>query len=156
MRKGRKAFTLIEVMVSVVIISTVIMALIKLFANNTHIFSSLQKKNQMSQSLSFMMSNYNYGFSDEKVSLDDLLEDFDVESDLRRELKASKVEIVYTEIDTIDMSEFDGTDEENEELYDEDVEEEVKESSSNLVFEIGRTVLKNEDSSAALLRIRLQ
>ena len=37
MRKGRSAFTLIEVMVSVVIISTVIMALIKLFANNTHI-----------------------------------------------------------------------------------------------------------------------
>lgn len=156
MHKGRSAFTLIEVMISVVIISTVIMALIKLFANNTHIFASLQKKNETSQSLSFLMSNNDYGFSDDKIYLDDLLTDFDLESDLRRELKATKVELIYQELDTIDMSEFDGTDEENEDLYEEDVEEEVKEASSELVFEIGKSVLKTKDASSALLRIRLQ
>ena len=156
MHKGRSAFTLIEVMVSVVIISTVIMALIKLFANNTHIFASLQKKNETSQSLSFMMSNYNYGFEDDKITLYNLVEDFDLESDLKRKLKDTKIELIYQELDKIDMSEFDGTDEENEDLYEEDVEEEVKNASSNLVFEIGKTVLKTGDSSSALMRIRLQ
>ncbi len=156
MRKGRSAFTLIEVMVSVVIISTVIMALIKLFANNTHIFASLQNKNETSQSLSFMMSNYNYGFNDDEVTLYELVEDFDLESDLKRELKETKIKLIYQELDKIDMSEFDGTDEENEDLYEEDVEEEVKNASSNLVFEIGKTILKTDDSSAAILRIRLQ
>lgn len=156
MHKGRSAFTLIEVMISVVIISTVIMALIKLFANNTHIFASLQQKNETSQYLSFFMSNSNYGFEDDKISLDDLVTDFDLESDLRRELKNTKVELLYQELDSIDMSEFDGTDEENENFYAEDVEEEVKEASSDLVFEIGKSVLKTENSSSALLRIRLQ
>ena len=156
MHKGRSAFTLIEVMVSVVIISTVIMALIKLFANNTHIFASLQKKNETSQSLSFMMSNYNYGFEDDKITLYDLVEDFDLESDLKRKLKDTKIELIYQELDKIDMSEFDGTDKENEDLYEEDVEEDVKNASSSLVFEIGKTVLKTGDSSSALMRIRLQ
>ncbi len=156
MRKGRSAFTLIEVMVSVVIISSVIMALIKLFSNNAHIFASLQRNNEISQSLSFMLSNYDYGFEDDKIALYDLVEDFDLESDLKRELKDRKVEVIYQELDAIDMSEFDGTDEENEDLYEEDVDEEVKNASSNLVFEIGKTVLKTEESSAAILRIRLQ
>jgi len=149
MHKGRNGFTLIEVMVSVVIISTVIMALIELFANNTHIFASLSKKNQTSQSLSFLMSNKDYGFKDEKISLNDLVQDFNLETDLRRKLKDSKVEIIYQEVDTIDMSEFDGSDEEEN-------ENEEKESNSNMVFEIGKTVLKSKDSSSSMLRIQVQ
>ena len=152
MHKGRSGFTLIEVMISVVIISTVIMALIELFSNNTHIFASLSKKNQTSQSLSFMMSNKDYGFKDEKISLNDLLQDFDLETDLRRKLKDSKVEIIYQEVDTIDMSEFDGSNDE-EEIDD---TEESKESNSNMVFEIGKTVLKSKDSSSSMLRIQVQ
>ncbi len=153
MLKGRDGFTLIEVMVSVVIISTVIMALIELFSNNTHIFSSLEKKNQTNQSLSFMMNNKDYGFKAEKISLNDLLQDFDLETDLRRKLKDSKVEIIYQEVDTIDMSEFDGSEDEEESEYE---EEEAKESNSNIVFEIGRTVLKSKDSSSSMLRIQVQ
>ena len=152
MRKAREAFTLIEVMVSVVIISTVIMALIELFANNTHIFSSIEKKNQTGQSLSFFMGNYDYGFKNEKTTLYTLLEDFDLESDLRRTLKDTKVEIVYQELDSIDMSELDGSSEEDEDID----EEETQENNSNLVFLIGKTVIKSEDSSSGLLRITIE
>ena len=41
---NRGGFTLIEVMVSVVIISSVILALLELISNNVHIFSIIDKK----------------------------------------------------------------------------------------------------------------
>lgn len=157
MRKGRDAFTLIEVMVSVVIISTVIMALLELFANNSHIFSTLEKQNKSNQYLSFMLNNEDYGFIDDKITLYDLVEDFDLENDLRRELKDVKIELVYQELDSIDMSDYDPNEDEDNPINDEEINPNDKEQgSSNLIFEIGQSVLKFEDSSAALLRIRLQ
>lgn len=157
MRKGRSAFTLIEVMVSVVIISTVIMALLELFANNSHIFSTLEKQNRSNQSLSFMLNNADYGFNDESLSLYDLVADFDTEDKLRRELKDTKVKIVYHELDAIDMSEYDPNEDEDNPINDEIINPNDKEQgSSNLVFEIGRSVLQFDESSASLIRIRLQ
>ena len=157
MRKAREAFTLIEVMVSVVIISTVIMALLELFSNNSLIFSNLEKKSKINQYLSFMLSNEEYGVEDDKATLYDLFSEFDLEDDLRRDLKEVKTEIVYQEVDTIDMSEYDGSDDEDEKEEEMEEPEDVKESSdANMVFEIGRTVLKLNDTSGAILRIRLQ
>lgn len=157
MRKAKPAFTLIEVMVAVVIISVVIMALLELFSNNTHIFSKLEKENKVNQYISFLMNNEDYGFSDEKLTLNDLVPDFDLESDLRQELKSQKVELVYQELDSIDMSEYDPDEDENNPVNDEEFNPNEKEQgSSNLVFEIGRSVLKSSDSSASFIRIRLQ
>jgi len=157
MRKARSAFTLIEVMVAVVIISVVIMALLELFSNNTHIFSKLEKENKVNQYLSFLMYNSDYGFSDEKLTLYDLIADFDVENDLRQELKNQKVEILYQELDSIDMSEYDPNEDEDNPINDEVINTKEKEQgSSNLVFEIGRSVLKSQDSSGSFIRIRLQ
>ena len=50
--------------------------------------------------------------------LDDLVSDFDVESDLRRELKKVKVDLIYQMVEQIDMSEFEESDEEAEEKMD--------------------------------------
>ncbi len=143
----RKAFTLIEVMIAVVIISIVIASLIQMFANNTHIFSSLNSQSKINSYVSLFIANDDYGLEDKEVSLDDLVSDFSLESELRAELRETKAEIIYKDLDSIDMSEFDETSELEE--------EEKAEVSSGLVFEIGRSTIKIKDSSASLLRIQI-
>lgn len=136
----RDAFTLIEVMVAVMIISVVIMALIEMFANNTHIFMSLKKQTKTNQYSSLLISNQNYGFEDKNIYLDDLVSDFNLENDLRRELKEIKTKVIYQELQTIDTAE-------------QDLEEDT---NASIVFEVGKSTIKFEDSSIAMLRLRIQ
>ncbi len=138
----RNAFTLIEVMVAVMIISVVIMALIQMYANNTHIFTSMKQQTKINQYSSFLISNENYGFEDKNINLNTLVSDFDLEHSLRRELKETKVKLIYKELEIIDMSEQD-SDEEGE-------------VSSSLGLEIGKSILQVDDSSAALIRFRIK
>lgn len=138
----RNAFTLIEVMVAVMIISVVIMALIEMYANNTHIFTSMKKQTKINQYSSLLISNDDYGFEDENIYLHDLLSDFDVEHELRRELKATKAKVIYRELESIDMSEEDSV--------------EDSETSSRLALEIGKSILQTDDSSTALIRFRIR
>jgi len=156
MIKGREGFTLIEVMVSVMIISTVIMALLTMSGNNTHIFSSFKRQAKVNQYASFFISNKEYGFENDSLDLDDLVSEFDVEDELRKELKELKVEVIYQIVDEIDMSDFEESEdeEEEEEIVYED--EKPKEVTSSLIIEIGRTTLKVKDSSVSLLRIKVQ
>lgn len=156
MHKRRPAFTLIEVMVAVLIISIVIVALLQMLSNNTHIFLSLKEKSKINQYASFFVANVDIGFEDDKNNLYKLVEDFPLDDDLRRRLKEEKIEVVYQEVDTIDMSEFQDVEEDEEVLETEVEEDEKKESNSNLVFEIGKTILKYDDSSVSLLRLRLE
>lgn len=146
-----RAFTLIEVMVAVVIISVVIMALIELLANNSHNFSTLDKKAQTNQYLSFFHSPSRYGFTDKQTTLYDLLKDFDLESELKEDLKAIKVNLIYQEIDSIDMSDYNPDEGEETEETQEDKEEQA---NSTMAFEIGKTVLKIDDASVSMLRIK--
>ena len=138
----RKGFTLIEVMVAVMIISVVIMALLQMFANNTHIFSSLKKQTKANQYASLLIANDKYGFQNDDVYIYDLVSDFDLENDLRRELKSIKAKIIYQELDTIELG---GLNDEQE-----------TETSSNLVMEFGNTILKTESSSTALVRLKIR
>jgi prepilin-type N-terminal cleavage/methylation domain-containing protein len=135
----RKAFTLLEVMVAVMIISIVIMALLQMRGHSAHIFSSLSQKLEINQYLSFLVSNDTYGFEQESMTADILLKDFDVEADLRQRLRKTKVNLVYQELDAIDLAEH----------SDENL-------SSGMIFETGKTILKTENASASLARIRLQ
>lgn len=147
----RKGFTLIEVMVAVMIISVVILGLLQLFANNTHIFFALDKKMQNNQYLSAFLASQKYGFEDKKTTMYDLLSDFDMQSDLKRELKNKKVDVIYQELEVIDLSEF--------QADKEDVNPEVavaKETNSGMVFEMGKSILKFEDASVSLTRVKLQ
>jgi prepilin-type N-terminal cleavage/methylation domain-containing protein len=144
----RKAFTLIEVMIAVVIISVVIAALIQMFANNTHIFSSLKSQSKINSYVSLFIANDTYGLEDKEVSLDDLVSEFNVESELRAVLRETKAKIIYKELESIDMREY----EEGEEV-DQESEASV---NSGLVFEVGSSTIKIHDSSASLLRIQIQ
>jgi prepilin-type N-terminal cleavage/methylation domain-containing protein len=135
----RKAFTLLEVMVAVLIISIVIMALLQMRGHSAHIFSSLIQKLEINQYLSFLVSNDDYGFEQDTMTADRLVKDFDIDSDLRQNLKKVKVDLIYQELDSIDLDEQD----------DENL-------SSGMVFEIGKTILKTDKASVSLPRIRLQ
>ena len=136
------AFTLIEVMVAVMIISVVIMALVQMYSNNTHIFLSLKKQTKINKYTSFFTTNKEYGWENDEINLYRLLEDFDVETDLRKKLKEIKINLIYKELKTLDMSEADVN---NESM-----------GSSGLVFEIGSTILKTDDSSTAMKRFKIQ
>lgn len=156
MLKGRTAFTLIEVMVSVVIISIVIMALLEMFSNNAHIFLSLKNKTKINQYSSFFVSNMDHGFENDDTTLYMLIEDFPLEDDLRRKLKELKVEVLYQVVDTIDMNEFQGFEEEEEDIDILEEDDEEKESNSDMIFEVGKTILKTNESSVSLLRLQVQ
>jgi len=138
----KEAFTLIEVMVAVMIISVVIMALIQMYANNTHLFLSLKKQTKVNQYASLLIANEKYGWESDETNLYELVDGFNVEDDLRRELKNIKVKLLYQELQTLDMSE--------EDVYEEGAE------NSNVVFEIGKSVIQSIDSSTAMIRFKIQ
>lgn len=132
------AFTLIEVMVAVMVISVVIMALIQMYSNNTFLFNSYKEQSKANQYLSLLIGNKDYGFEDKESYLYNLAQEFDLDDNLRRELKNKKVKIVYQELQSIDLS------------------EEENASGTNMVLELGNSVLKFKDNSAAMLRLRTQ
>ena len=144
--RSKEGFTLIEVMVAVMILSVVVMALMQMYANNTHIFSSLEKQSKTNQYSSFLIGNDTYGFEDTSISLDNLVQDFDMHNDLRRKLKEIKVELRYKELDRIDLSEASSTKDENLK----------SENSSGMVLEVGRNILKAENTSSSLLRFKIK
>ena len=153
MTKFKPAFTLIEVMISVVIISSVIFSLLTMSGNNTHIFSSFRSQSQIDQYGSFLIANTKYGLEDDKTTLDKLVDEFDVESDLRRKLRDTKVEVIYQELGTIDMSEYD-----EDTASQETAQDSQQQVNSSLIVQIGKSVLKlpSSNSSISLLRIKIQ
>lgn len=149
MHKVKSGFTLIEVMVAIMIISVVIMAMIEMHANNTHLFSVFKEKSKVMQYSSFVVANNEIGLENTKKSLYDLVDEFELEDDLRRKLKKVEVNVLYQELETIDLSSFDDAPKEDEVQKDEGV-------SSNLVFYVGKTILQFQNSSLALLRLSVQ
>jgi len=152
----KPAFTLIEVMIAVVIISTVIMALIQMYANNIHIFSTLKSKTNLTQYGTLLVANPEVGFEKKEFSLYDLVDGFQVEDDLRRELKNQKVKIIYSELEKIDLAEF--SDEEDEDKSNEEISDEPnkEQSQSNMILEIGKTTLKFKEGATSIVRIELK
>ena len=142
----RSGFTLIEVMVSVMIISVVVAALLQLQSNNTETFLRLKKMQQTLQYTS-LLAGSKYGLENDSLTLDRAVERFDLDDDLRRELKGIRAKVIYQKLDTIDTKEFDDTAAEEQNQSEND--------QTPLVIEIGRTILQLPDSSASVLRIRI-
>ena len=144
-KKG--GFTLIEVMVSVMIISVVVVALLQLQANNTHTFLQLQKAQKNLQYASLLQGS-KYGYENDSLTLDRTLERFDLDDDLRRELKKIEAKIIYQKLETIDTGEFDESLGEEEGLG--------EDTQAPLAIEIGRSVLQLQEGSTSILRVRLR
>lgn len=149
----RSAFTLIEVMVAVMIISVVISALLQMMGNSSHQFSKVKTDSDIGQYASFLIASPDYGFENKSVSLYKLSDDFNLDSHLSSRLKNAKAKLMYTELESIDMSEFD---EEKTDSEEELVNDEEKQVSSGLIFEIGKSTLQFDSSSTSLLRLRIQ
>ena len=150
-RASKNAFTLIEVMVAVMIVSVVIAALLQMRGNTSHKFIGIKKMMQTNQYNSFLLSKGDkYGFEESNIDLYRLVDDFDLEDDLRRRLKAIKLKVDYEELDTIDTAEFDESAQPSEDG------EEVQKDTTGIVFEIGKSMLKAENFSTSLMRIRIQ
>ena len=143
----RSAFTLIEVMVAVMIVSVVIAALLQMRGNTTHKFFGIKEMMKTNQYNSFLLSHgEKYGFEKSRIDMYGLVDNFDLESDLRRKLKAIKVELDYEELSVIDTSEYEDNTDDDAEIT----------GSSGIIFEIGKTMLKTEEFSGSLIRIKIQ
>ena len=141
----RGGFTFIEVMVAVMIISVVVAALLQLQSNNTESFTHLRQIQKNIQYIS-LLSGSKYGYENDTLTLDGTLDRFDIEDDLRRELKEIKVNILYQSLQRIDTKDFDLS------------LSEANASStehSPLVIEIGRTIMQLPEGSVSVMRIRI-
>ncbi len=138
MHRARAAFTLVEVMVSVMIISVVIMALIEMHGNSTHLFTNIKERLHVSFLPSLLIANPDYGYENKTLSADILTKDFILDDDLRRKLKALNITLSYEQLDSMQAPISD----KNSTL-----------DSQNSLFYIGKTTLKVENSSVSFLRI---
>ncbi|CAI6147405.1 MAG: hypothetical protein SPLUMA1_SPLUMAMAG1_01968 [uncultured Sulfurimonas sp.] len=141
----RRAFTLVEVMVAVVIVSVVIAALLQMQGNTNHKLFNIKEMMKTNQYNSFLLSlSDKYGFESSKMDMKRLVSEFELESDLRRRLKGMKLELYYEELTTIDTSELDASSHLNET------------SNTSLIFEIGKTTLKTKDFTTQVIRVKIQ
>jgi len=126
----KKAFTLIEVMVAVMIISVVLASMLKLFSNNSYLLQQLKDQTFQHSLLSLFVSNERYGFETKETTLYSLIEEeFEVDDALRRELEAKNVKILYRKLKTMDLE--------------------------SMQLELGETILRQKNTSQKILRVRL-
>jgi hypothetical protein len=126
-------------MVAVVIISVVIMAMIKMYADSINILDIFKKQNAVEGYTSFFINSKDYGYEKDSANLYRLVEDFDLDDDIRRELKSIKLDIEYDKLKVIDMSSVESSE------------------GSSSVFEVGSTKLKTANEiSLNIIRFRVE
>ncbi len=138
MHNKRDAFTLIEVMVSVIIISVVIMALLQMHGNSTNLFSNIKERLQASFFPTLLLGNADYGYENKSVDADELVKDFNLDDDLRRRLKEVKLDITYQQLSSIDLSQEDLN---------------ATSPANDLLLYTGKTTIKTAKSSISFFRI---
>jgi hypothetical protein len=122
-------------MIAVMIISVVIAAILQMRGNSNFMYEQIDQNAKMNQYLSFFLSNPDFGFERKSTSVKNLCDEFELDSELRREFSSIKLNIDYKQLDVLDTSEFD--------------------ENSQLVIETGRSIIGTKESSASLLRIRI-
>ena len=146
----RKGFTLLEVMIAVMIISLVIGVLLQLYSNNTTLFGSMRGKSELCMRSSLLIGNSDYGYEDKKLTIAELVQDFNINDELRQKLKTYKAEITYFTVKDLSSEQEDL--DETTESYIAQNRESIKEHS----MEIGRSSFEMDGSYTAFLRLKLQ
>lgn len=126
----RQAFTLIEVMVAVMIVSVVIAGIITLRGNSSTLLMHMQKEAKEMQYASFLPFSQEDGLQTAKTNLYRLSKEIDMDDDIRRKLKNTPVAIKYNKIRSYD--------------------------TGDVTLEIGETRLKSTNFQISLKRITLQ
>jgi len=85
------------------IVSVVIAALLKMRGDTNHLFMKIQKDQHYTQLSTFLVWNKKYGLDKSHTTLYNLVDDFDMDDELRRELKQTTVDIEYKELKRIDI-----------------------------------------------------
>jgi prepilin-type N-terminal cleavage/methylation domain-containing protein len=150
---NKKAFTLIEVLVSVVILSTVAVMLFEISTNSKNNFSFLSSKASFTTlaSLPLMQNDIKYHNSD-KTLFEYVKYDFDIKDDeLRKYLKEQKVHYDQEEFTT--FSPFDNKDENsNEDLEDENTEENIMKFA--IIFD--KIIIRDKQNSTFSYKLDIQ
>ena len=157
----RRAFTLIEVLVAVVIATIVGAALLRMSSNYLGIFGKMEKKERSSEILSLIAVHADKRFDKSTKSLYDILDNsYDIKNDdLRKRLKDTKVEYKEHLVDTITLGEDAlGMSEESfadTGFSDEELADEGQSGYAPLIqFELIEVVIKNRELKNAILTIR--
>jgi len=160
-KSSNNAFTLVEVMVAVMIVSVVVASLLKLFSNNTHMISTLDDRLDASMYATLFIGKIDgvsdqFGFENDEYYLSDLVKDFNIDDDLRRKLKEKKAKIIYKVEQQIDAAAMQDAIEGSEEAQDEEGNVDDRQGSNAATIEVGKTVVKlPSNESSSFLRIRL-
>lgn len=146
----RKGFTLLEVMISVMIISLVIGVLLQLYSNNTRLFSSMRGHSELCMRSSLLIGNDAYGYENKTVNLAELVRDFKINDDLRQKLKKYKAKITYNQVKELSQE---------TQKIDKAVDPYLVENMEGLKersMEIGRSSFEMDEFQTAYLRLKLQ
>ena len=90
-----------------------------------------------------------YSYETSNIDLYRLVDNFDLENDLRRKLKSIKTKVSYEKLYVFDSGDF------NDDSEDEEGEE-GENGGIDIIFEIGKTSLKSEEFSLSLMRVKIQ
>lgn len=150
----RKAFTLVEVLIAVVIISIVIAAQLQLFSNNGKLFERMRTKIDNALLLTLILGDDTVGFEDSKLFLDELVKPFNVDDALRQRLKAQNSELFYQEVKRIEAG--DVAEQGDDTVSDEEAAQNEEKGQNSAALVIGKSILRSEGGSSAVLRIELQ
>lgn len=126
----KKAFTLIEVMVAVMIVSVVIAGTVSLRGNSSTLLLNLQKEMKNIPYASFLPWSKESGLEPAKTNLYRLVRDVVMDDELRRKLKNIPITVQYQKIHSYDMD--------------------------DTTLELGETTLKNNELQISLKRISQQ
>ncbi len=151
---GRRGFTLIEVMVAVILISTVIAAMLQLFADNTRFLGGVEERIDHTLRGSLLLGKADYSFETKERTLYDLADDFELDDALRRRLKATKLSLAYRVEQQLDSGGT-VTPAVGEKAPEAD-DEAVAAVSDAVVLEIGETTFTIGDRRSGWTRMRLQ
>jgi prepilin-type N-terminal cleavage/methylation domain-containing protein len=132
-----KAFTLIEVMVAVVILSVMSLTLLQVRNNNTHLTSYFINKNKASSLMSIVSPYYGIKSHNKNLHLDDEVQkEFKIDDTSRKYLKEFNLLYKNKVISTIDLLEEPTKDDEITKEENENEDENEEETDKNLLLAV--------------------
>ncbi len=143
---NKKAFTLIEVLVSVIILSTVAVMLFEISTNSKNNFSYLTKKGDFTTLYSLALIHNNQTFHNKEKNLYEFIrDDYDIKDDeLRKYLKEKKVHYEHQEFTTFEP--FGVSENEDEDLN----------QSINFKIVFDKIFVKDKENSTFIYKMHLR
>lgn len=152
-----KAFTLMEVMVAVVILSVMSLTLLQVRSNNTHLNSYFTNKDKASSLMSIVSSYYDIKSHNKNLHLDDEVQkEFKVDDNTRKYLKEFNFLYKNKVIATIDLLQETDTNETTEEDIYANEEENQKEENFLLAVKVQKINISDEKTKAFFYNLEFE